>query len=65
MSYMKKIFNSDRNCIKKVSNLLLTNKYSWTTGLLMGVTLFVHFPISGFKWQLMRKIIGDFSAWFW
>ena len=61
MSHMKKVFNSDLNCIKKVSNLLLTDKYSWTTGLLMGVTLFVHFPISGFKWQLMRKNIDD---WF-
>jgi len=29
----------------------------------MGVTLFVHFPISGFKWQPMRKNI-DRYAWF-
>lgn len=62
---MKKVFNSHLNCIKKVSNLLLTDKYSWTTGLLMGVTLIVHFPISGFKWQPMRKNIDDFYAWFW
>jgi len=62
---MKKVFNSDLNCIKKVFNLLLTDKYSWTTGLLMGVTLIVHFPISGFKLQQMRKNIDDCSVWFW
>jgi len=28
MSHLKKVFNSDLNCIKKVSNLLLTYKYS-------------------------------------